>query len=203
MTNPPLPGIEHVILLMFENRSFDNVLGALYPSTVDGGGVPKGFSNPWPGSGSIPAWNAPVGSAAWIMPYPDPNELYANMSAQIQYGSTHMQGFVADYLSAGTPEHKVKPAAIMQYYQPDNIPVTAALARTYMASDRYFGSGPVQTWPNRVFSLCGTPGYDPTSKKAYLNNTDYPDYSGIPPIDGQLSYLSIFEQLDRAGQSWS
>lgn len=26
-----LPGIEHVVVLMFENRSFDNVLGGLYP----------------------------------------------------------------------------------------------------------------------------------------------------------------------------
>jgi len=36
---PPLPNIEHVILLMFENRSFDNVLGAFYPATQnpDGG----------------------------------------------------------------------------------------------------------------------------------------------------------------------
>ena len=34
----PLPGIEHVILLMFENRSFDNVLGAFYPGSPDRGG---------------------------------------------------------------------------------------------------------------------------------------------------------------------
>ncbi len=37
----PLPNIQHVILLMFENRSFDNVLGAFYPSSPDGGGVPS------------------------------------------------------------------------------------------------------------------------------------------------------------------
>lgn len=29
-SNPPLPGIESIIVLMFENRSFDNVLGTLY-----------------------------------------------------------------------------------------------------------------------------------------------------------------------------
>ena len=41
----PLPNIQHVILLMFENRSFDNVLGAFYASSPDGGGVPStGFS---------------------------------------------------------------------------------------------------------------------------------------------------------------
>ena len=69
----------------------------------------------------------------------------------------------------------------------------------YAASDRYFASGPVQTWPNRLFSLCGTPGYNPTTKQAYLNNSDYPDNDSI---NGQLDYPSIFEQLDDAGASW-
>lgn len=201
MATPPLPGIEHVVLLMFENRSFDNVLGALYPATADGGGVPKGFSNPWPGSPDVAAWSNGVGSAAWIIPYPDPNELYANMSAQIhEFG--HMKGFVADYVTAAAPGHPVKPPNIMQFFQPGNVPVTAALAQTYMAGDRYFASGPVQTWPNRLFSLCGTAGFDPATKLAYLNNTDYPGYANKIPISGQLPWLSIFEQLDNAGQTW-
>ena len=33
----PLPGIEHVIVLMLENRSFDNVLGGLYPDLTKKG----------------------------------------------------------------------------------------------------------------------------------------------------------------------
>lgn len=201
MADVPLPGIEHVILLMFENRSFDNVLGALYPGTADSGGVPPGFSNPWPDNDPIKAWSTPSGGKTWVMPYPDPNELFKNMKAQI-HDHGPMQGFVADYLSASTKKNKAQPQAIMHYYDPSDIPVTAALARTYMASDRYFASGPVQTWPNRLFSLCGTPGFDPTSKQAYLDNTNYPDYSATLPIQGQLNFLSIFEQLDRAGQSW-
>lgn len=201
MATPPLPGIEHVVLLMFENRSFDNVLGALYPATPDGGGVPAGFSNPWPGHPDVAAWNAAVGSAASTIPYPDPNELFANMQVQIhEYGP--MKGFVADYATAGTREHPVNPPNVMQYYLPANVPVTSALAKAYMASDRYFASGPVQTWPNRLFSLCGTPGFDPRTKRAYLDNTEYPGISDLIPIAGQLHYLSIFEQLDRAGKSW-
>jgi hypothetical protein len=33
----PLPGIEHVIVLMLENRSFDNVFGGLYPDLTKRG----------------------------------------------------------------------------------------------------------------------------------------------------------------------
>jgi len=59
----PLPGIEHIILLMFENRSFDNMLGAFYPGSKNRGGVPTGWSNPYQ-ENNIAAWQAPAGSTA-------------------------------------------------------------------------------------------------------------------------------------------
>jgi len=193
---PPLGNIEHVILLMFENRSFDNVLGAFYPETThpDGGGVPAGWSNPSPGGPPVAAWNASPGSAAQNLPFPDPQESYADMSNQINT-SPPMQGFVTDYATV----RNATPANIMQYFVEENVPVTNALAGTYAVSDRYFASGPVQTWPNRLFSLCGTPCYNPTTKTAYVNNPEYPHY---PLMIGQLDQLSIFEQLDNAGHSW-
>jgi phospholipase C len=180
---------------MFENRSFDNVLGAFYnfnPSSPNRGGVPPGWSNPYQGI-NVAAWQAAAGSSAQTIPYPDPNELYLNMKTQIDNGS--MLGFVADY--ATVP--KSNPGDVMQYYSAANVPVTYALAMAYAASDRYFSSGPVQTWPNRLFSLCGTPGYNMSTRRAYLNNSDYPDNDSI---DGQLDYPSIFEQLDHVGASW-
>jgi len=193
---PPLANIEHVILLMFENRSFDNVLGAFYPATTHphGGGVPAGWSNPLPGGPPVAAWNASPGSAAQNLPFPDPQESYADMSNQINT-SPPMQGFVTDYATVSN----ATPANIMQYFVAQNVPVTHTLASTYAVSDRYFASGPVQTWPNRLFSLCGTPGYNPTTQTAYVNNPEYPHY---PLMIGQLDQLSIFEQLDNAGYSW-
>jgi phospholipase C len=190
----PLPNIQHVILLMFENRSFDNVLGNFYPGTPDGGGVPKDWSNPWTGNPPVPAWRAKAGSAAQNMPYPDPQESNVHMAKQINT-KPPMMGFVNDYATV----KNAKPANIMQYYVAQNVPVTQALATTYAVSDRYFASGPVQTWPNRLFSLCGTPCFDAGTKTAYVNNDKYPWY---PLIDGQLDQFSIFEQLDRAGHSW-
>ena len=81
---PPLANIQHVSLLMFENRFFDNVLGALYPATSnpDGGGVPTNWSNPLAHAQPVAAWNAPVGGAAQTIPFPDPQESYAEMSMQ-------------------------------------------------------------------------------------------------------------------------
>ena len=193
---PPLPNIQRVILLMFENRSFDNVLGAFYPTTTnpDGGGVPANWSNPLNNAPPVAAWNAPVGSAAQDLPFPDPQESYANMHMQIDT-TPPMKGFVNDYATVGG----ANPPDIMQYFVAANVPVTSALAKAYAVSDRYFASGPVQTWPNRLFSLCGTPCYDTNTQTAYVDNPEYPDY---PLMIGQLDQLSIFEQLDNAGCSW-
>ena len=37
MTKPLTDRIEHIVVLMFENRSFDNVLGGLYPERTRAG----------------------------------------------------------------------------------------------------------------------------------------------------------------------
>ena len=192
----PLPNIEHVILLMFENRSFDNVLGAFYPPTQnpDGGGVPAGWSNPSTASPPVTAWNAAPGAAAQNLPFPDPQESNVHMAAQINT-TPPMKGFVTDYATVKNAD----PANIMQYFVAENVPVTQALAASYAVSDRYFASGPVQTWPNRLFSLCGTPGYDAKTKTAYVDNDKYPWY---PLLAGQLDLPSIFEQMDQANHSW-
>ena len=203
MENSKLLGpIEHVIVLMFENRSFDNMLGGLKPYGPDYEGVPPGWSNPDNKSGDdLPAFQAPTGEAARIMPFPDPNEDHKDMMAQIDGGS--MKGFVNNYATA---KH-VTPADlpdIMQYYAagPDgNIPITSALADAYAVSDQYHGAGPVQTWPNRLFGHCATPGFHVDSDgahSAYINNPEYPKYPGM---FGQMDLPNIFELFDDANTS--
>ena len=47
MGNKKLLGpIEHVVVLMFQNRSFENMLGGLYEPSECFEGVPKDWSNP-------------------------------------------------------------------------------------------------------------------------------------------------------------
>lgn len=197
VSSQPLPGIEHVIVLMYENRSFDNVLGGLYPSGKDFDGVPAGWFNPFiqKNGSTIPiqAWQGATREAQ-MMPNPDPNEDFLDMSEQISGGT--MQGFANNYAKAvekqeGREATLNEVSQIMQYYNDNNMPVTHAFARQYAVSDRYFGSGPVQTWPNRLFAHSGTPGSN--GNRAYINNTDYPDY---PAIIGQLEWKTVFELLD-------
>jgi phospholipase C len=91
-TLPPRssPGFDHLIVLMYENRSFDNLLGYLYdennlPAGKRFEGVAFGkYSNPDPAGGDIPV-HPYEGTTDFIMrqPSPDPGEVYAHVNTQL------------------------------------------------------------------------------------------------------------------------
>jgi phospholipase C len=84
-------GLDHVVVVMFENRSFDHLLGRLYePGEVESfeGVIGKDLRNP------IPDWaehGADRGSVPYEIardmntPYPDPGEEYPHINTQL-YG---------------------------------------------------------------------------------------------------------------------
>lgn len=83
------PGFDHVVVLMFENRSFDNLLGHLYSadekSAAEFDGIPQGdYANPGPDGSSIPA-HVYTGATDHIMqqPQPDPGETYPHVNTQL------------------------------------------------------------------------------------------------------------------------
>ncbi len=105
-----LSKIDHIVVLMFENRSFDNVLGTLYPASENFNGLSFNGTefNLNPGSPDIyPVWNQPgTDTATMTIPNPDPGEAFQDMNLQL-FGTTlaegqnpqvaSMGGFVWDY----------------------------------------------------------------------------------------------------------
>lgn len=105
-----LGSINHVVVLMLENRSFDNVLGALYPNSSAFNGLVPNYTayNINMRDGSICwAWNQPgTDVSTMTIPNPDPGEAFQDMNYQL-FGTTlqpgqspavaSMGGFVADY----------------------------------------------------------------------------------------------------------
>lgn len=83
------PNVDHLVVLMFENRSFDNLLGHLYPpgSLPEGqhfDGVANGqYSNPSP-TGPIAAhiYQGPT-DQIFRSPTPDPGEEYQHVNTQL------------------------------------------------------------------------------------------------------------------------
>ena len=83
------PGFDHIVVVMFENRSFDNMLGWLYPAEEKSrdqfDGLAQGaYSNPDFAGTEIPAY-VYDGSTDVIMqsPQPDPGEHFPHVNTQL------------------------------------------------------------------------------------------------------------------------
>ncbi|MCS5734655.1 alkaline phosphatase family protein [Herbiconiux daphne] len=84
-------GFEHLVVLMYENRSFDNLFGWLYKNEeLTNGqsfeGLHQGdYSNPVPGTDEVIKAHAYTGSTDEIMgsPNPDPGEEYPHVNTQL------------------------------------------------------------------------------------------------------------------------
>ena len=116
-------GIEHIVVLMFENRSFDNLLGTLYPAGHQSNGVTfdglplDAFNLDFDGN-KVQVWTEDSGAYSttlWpTIPDPDPGERFQNVNYQLYGGGLDpstpvgalpdpapMSGFVKDYTLRG------------------------------------------------------------------------------------------------------
>ena len=83
------PDFDHVVVVMFENRSFDNILGRLYSAeektAAEFDGIAQGdYANTAPDGTRIPA-HVYTGATDTIMqqPQPDPGETYPHVNTQL------------------------------------------------------------------------------------------------------------------------
>lgn len=182
--------IAHVVVLMLENRSFDSMLGRLYPGRADFDGLTGKEFNLFNGQ-KIPVWTSPIPltSAAACIPSPDPKEEFVNMTAQI-FGAgapanapANMSGYAANYMLAPSGGD---PRQVMHGFSPEHVPVISQLAKSFGVSDRWHASAPNQTWPNRFFAHTGTAA-------GYVNNS---------PAHFPYTMPTIFSRLTREGLSW-
>lgn len=177
--------IEHVVVLMLENRSFDSVLGKLYPRDPSFDGLSGSEQNLWL-SQPVRVWQSGAGRldpAAATIPAPDPGELFQDMNAQLFGGPRAaapppMSGFVQNYMAQQPPPADCR--AVMHYFTPDQLPVISTLARAFGVSDQWHASAPCQTWPNRFFAHAGT-------CLGHVDNSTFPIPFPAPSIFRRLS----------------
>ncbi len=179
MPNNQLSSINHIVVLMLENRSFDHMLGLLYsassnvsPSGQAFEGLTGKESNPDTNGAQVSIFTiAPSDSNAYFMPGADPGEGYSATNSQL-FGATTAptppvatnSGFVADFnytLGWETKEkYSILPGTtarnIMGAFPPKMLPVFSGLAQGYAVCDFWFGSVPTETLPNRAFVNAGT-----------------------------------------------
>jgi phospholipase C len=103
-----LQNIDHIVVLMLENRSFDCLLGKLYGKSASFDGLSGTEQNPDAHGTPVVVWNNPgTAEATMRIPNPDPGELWTDINTQL-FGnpaaprpgqSPSMNGFVRNYLA--------------------------------------------------------------------------------------------------------
>jgi phospholipase C len=143
--NPNMP-FDHIVIVMMENHSFDNLLGALPLTHPDADGLTfknGAPTNSNPGAGP----NAPaVTSFALNTTAQGPHVTQSWQATHQQINGGRMNGFVT---SGGMKQP-------MSYYPPQVLPFAYALASKFTLANRWFCPVPGPTYPNRRFLLAGT-----------------------------------------------
>jgi phospholipase C len=144
--------IEHVVLLMLENHSFDQMLGCmqeLYPR-LDG--ISSKAARRANKDAAGRAYEQTPTQTRQVQP--DPKHEHINALNQIAGGN---QGFITDYLGFyGEKAARDVCPQIMAYYERGYLPGLHPLAEQFTVCDHWFASLPGPTWPNRFFALSGT-----------------------------------------------
>lgn len=172
--------IEHVVLLMMENRSFDHMIGFLPHPDPTFRGLTGNESNVDRNGNVVPVDRNSDGT----IPY-DPHHRHVHICQQLTGGdlplrkaNVRMNGFAAN---AEEPS-----SAVMSCVDPERLPVLSTLALEYTVCDQWFSSIPGETWPNRNYAHAG--------HSSRMVDNRPPRLFGVP---------TIFDRLSEAGQSWT
>jgi len=171
--------IEHVVVLMQENRSFDHYFGSLR-------GV-RGFGDPHPVT-------LPSGNSVWhqdgLLPFrPDADELGLQFIQDLAHGwndghQAFNGGKYDQWVQAKSP-------TTMAYLTREDIPFHYALADAFTICDAYHCSLLGPTDPNRYYLWTGFVGNDGTGGGPVIANDEL-----------GYSWTTYPERLEAAGVSW-
>jgi phospholipase C len=189
-----LEQIEHIVVVMLENRSFDHMLGYLsLPADQGGGGREK-----VDGLVGAPRDSNPYDNKDWSIWHLDRSQFggededpdHSARSVDQQLGHDG-KGFVENFarISQARAHREGKPTPrpdlVMGYYDADDLPVYDHLAKHYCVVDRWFSSVPGASWPNRLYAVTG---------RAAGTRDDV-----APPL---YSLPSFIRYLDEHGRDW-
>lgn len=193
--------IKHVVVLMLENRSFDQMLGcmqAVFPNDVDGidptmpprqatdaeGNLVEQLPKAW----AQLSWSADVNF--------DPLHEYPNVSRQLDPPKGFVYDFSREYKNAldslrSAEERRNAIQQIMAYFPFGTLPALHRLAQSYTICDHWFAAVPGPTWANRFFAHSGT-------SKGYVRMPDGLFHPHVHIYDQD----TIYNRLTAAGKTW-
>ncbi|MHB8330052.1 MAG: alkaline phosphatase family protein [Acidimicrobiales bacterium] len=190
-----MPQIEHIVVLMLENHSYDNLFGMLTRGdgfALGSDGLPTA-TNPY-GDGRVQhAFRMP---GTCQLPSRPSNEWTASHNA---YDNGKLDGFVSTPISFGNSD--TVGGVAMGYWTSADLPFTYSLAGAFPVGDRWFCSMLGQTDPNRRYLIAAT------SAGMTEDISLSPSGVGVPMVEQDALLATpangtIFDRLSAFGISW-
>ncbi|HKW68719.1 MAG TPA: alkaline phosphatase family protein [Terriglobales bacterium] len=190
--------INHVIILLQENRSFDHYFGHLGDYWSANGysaepfdGEPSDASNPGTDGSTVSAYH--LATTCVENPSPSWNESHGDWNHEDPTSSTaKLDGFIRTAAterspSTGLPYNDSKGIRAMGYYTDRELLYYYFMASNFGTSDRWFSPVMTRTQPNRMYLYAAT-----------SHGHVYP----LTPTSGQLTDKTILQVLQDSGISW-
>jgi len=196
-----LKRIKHMVVLMMENRSFDQMLGFLEHEGLDVNGLDLARPNFDEAGNQYDSFEWGPGETATAPPpghkpkILDPCHSPSCVREQLEKGNT---GFVKNFAKTRKDENgqpvELTPEFLrvpMGHFGPGHLPVYKHLAHNFCVCDAWHSSIPGDTWPNRLYSLAGREGPSIGHKPGVLSDL-LREVKGLPLVSG-IAGAPIFE----------
>ncbi len=181
--------IDHVVVLVLENHSFDQMLGCMkevYPQLE---GIDLQNLRVNTDDKGKPFLQQPTTERQMLL---DPHHEVPHVATQL---ANENSGFVLDFARSYPNKSDESRSFIMGYYPKDFLPALHALAQNFTICDHWFSSLPGPTWPNRFFALTGT-------SKGRVNMPDDGTHKGDLSGYFQQDQDTIFDPITEKGVHW-
>ncbi|HXZ42394.1 MAG TPA: alkaline phosphatase family protein [Terriglobales bacterium] len=194
----PKPNIQHFVVLMMENRSFDHIFG-FRPGVNGLKGTESNLLNPAsPASSTNPEFVVNNGAPFAIDLGQGPGhsvqqtneQLFATQTPAKGQAATN-DGFVQAYSAEMFADHVNNPpnnelAVVMESFAQSRLPSLTALADNFCLCDNWFSEVPGPTQPNRLYLHAAT-------SAGWAHNV----------WKQQFNLVTIYENLQSKGLTWS
>ncbi|KAJ3178003.1 hypothetical protein HK101_010162 [Irineochytrium annulatum] len=187
--------IKNMVVIAFENRAFDNILGYWARTRTGVDAIPSDARQFCTQNGQY----IPVTDGATNVQVAGPEHGVDAVTVQI-YGpgvmtnataglTPTMSGFCSAYPQSADPAIL---AGVVDGFNPSKVPIFSTLAEEFAVFDRWFAGVPGPTIPNRLFLMSATSTNGPV---IHTNDAVADDINGFPQ-------RSIFGNLDASSIPW-
>src|ERR1700722_16676994 len=186
----PTDPIKHVVVLMLENHSFDQMLGSFRSLFPDLEGVDT--ANPGINRDKDGTDYSQAVTTATSVRY-DPMHELDNVLNQLENDDGNFVLYYSGTYPATTPDERQQ---IMGYFAPGALSALHELARHFTICDHWYSSVPGPTWANRFFVHSGT------SLGRVQMPEDLSDSVRHPDLYFGYDQDTIYDRLNERGVPW-